>query len=709
DLSPLLGKPLTGSIDAKLDATSSRARIEVAIQHVSVPGLASLSHATLNATVSDPVSHPVIDGALAADGLSASGIERASLRLTAKGPQDALTVDLSMTAPELGGSAARMIAVATIDAPAKSLLLSKLDASWRDQTLRLLAPSRLAFAQGASIDNLRLGLRQAVLEVNGRADQVLDFTASLRNLPADIATVVSPSFAADGTISADVRLTGTAARPEGNLRLNASGLRLRSGPGESLPSASIIATAALNGTSARLDSRVTAGASHLNVTGSAPLQMSGALDLRAAGMMDLTMLDPILSVQGRRARGRLTLDATVAGSLSAPRIGGTARLANGEVQDLVLGAHITAINATMQAEGDRIRLVQLTGQAGPGSIGGSGTIDIAAPMPVDLVLTAQDARPLASDQMRATIDMRLGVKGELEGNLSVEGTIHVRRADIQIPEKMPSSVAVLPVRRAGAPPPKPAAARPAPDIALNLTLDAPQAVFVRGRGLDAELGGLIHIRGTAANPQPDGGLQLRRGVFSVAGQTLTFTEGEITFTGAGITDPSLHFVANSRSSTMIATLTVSGSAKDPKITLSSVPEMPQDEILAQLLFKQSVSSLSAFQVAEIAAALASFSGATSGIGDPLASLRNTLGLDRLSVGSGRGGAPLLEAGRYLAPGVYVGAKQSATGNGTQASVQIDIAKGLKLETSAGSGSTNALGSSTSGQTASVGLTYQFQY
>jgi len=173
-------------------------------------------------------------------------------------------------------------------------------------------------------------------------------------------------------------------------------------------------------------------------------------------------------------------------------------------------------------------------------------------------------------------------------------------------------------------------------------------------------------------------------------------------------------VANNAASTLTisgayaTTLTVSGSAKDPKITLSSVPDMPQDEILAQLLFNTSTSKLSPLQLAEIAAALAQLSGATSSF-DPLGSIRSTLGLDRLSVGSNSSGNPTLEAGSYLARGVYVGAKQSASGGGSQATVQIDLAKGLKLETTAGSGSSSATGSTSSADAASVGLTYQFEY
>jgi translocation and assembly module TamB len=416
------------------------------------------------------------------------------------------------------------------------------------------------------------------------------------------------------------------------------------------------------------------------------------------------MADPLLAASGRRVAGRLTLDATVTGTATAPRVAGTAQLANGEVQDYHLGLNLQAIAATIQGDGERVRLARFTARAGAGTIGGSGTIGLAPPMPVDLTFTAQDATPVANEMLTERLDANLTIAGEARGNLAVEGTVRVRRAELQIPEKLPQSVAVLPVRNQNAPArpaPPPAAA---PDIALNLTIIADQ-VLVRGHGLDAALAGTIQVHGTAANPQPSGGLTLQRGTLDVVGQTLTFSEGSIDFIGAGLADPGLHFVANTTSNNITATVTIGGTARQPKITLSSAPELPQDEIMAQMLFHRSAGSLSPFELAQIAAALASFSGATSG--DPLANLGKSLGLDRLSVGTNNAGAATVQAGRYLAPGVYVGAKQSATG-GSQAALQFDITKGLKLETTTGMGGGNPQGAKDSNGS-SVGLTYQFEY
>lgn len=709
DIEPLLGKPITGQANATLDSDDKAARLALTLKDVALPGTAAVSKAVLNATVADPAGHPSIDGSFTADGVSASSVRSMSARVTAKGPLDALVLAVSAEAPSVADGAAKFVAGGTLDAQDRTLALAKMEASWKHEMLRLLAPAKFNFSDGVAMDRVRLGFRQAVLEVAGRAGSTLDLTASLRDLPADVGAIINPAYAATGVIAANAHLTGTSTHPEGTIKLTATGVRQKEGPGQGLPPANLVANANLLGTSVRIDSRLTAGRSHVFVTGSAPLAQGGPLDLKTDADLDLAMLDPLLMAQGRRARGQISANASITGTTAAPLVQGSANLRKGDVADYTLGAHLSDLAANIQASGDTIRLTSFSGKAGPGTVGGSGTIGLAGAMPVDLHFTANNARPLASDLITANIDANLTVQGEVKGDMQAGGTLHVRRADIRIPDKLPPSIAVLPVRNANAPPPPPPSEAPPPStIALNLTLSAPEQVFVRGRGLDAELGGTIHIGGTTTQPIPDGGLHLRRGTFTVVGTTLNFTEGTVDFSGAGISDPSIHFVATSTTATMVATLTVGGTAKNPKITLSSVPDMPQDEILAQLLFNTSTSKLSPLQLAEIAAALASMSGATSGF-DPLESLRNTFGLDRLSVGSNSSGNPTLEAGSYLARGVYLGAKQSATGGGTQATVQVDLAKGLKLETTAGSGNTSATGSTSGSDAASVGLTYQFEY
>jgi translocation and assembly module TamB len=64
----------------------------------------------------------------------------------------------------------------------------------------------------------------------------------------------------------------------------------------------------------------------------------------------------------------------------------------------------------------------------------------------------------------------------------------------------------------------------------------------------------------------------------------------------------------------------------------------------------------------------------------------------------------------VARNVYVGARQNVAGSGTQAVVQVDLAKGLKLEATAGTAiNQSATGAASTGDAASVGIKYEFEY
>src|SRR6202030_4639722 len=129
---------------------------------------------------------------------------------------------------------------------------------------------------------------------------------------------------------------------------------------------------------------------------------------------------------------------------------------------------------------------------------------------------------------------------------------------------------------------------------------------VQGRGLDAEMGGELKISGTTSAPIVTGGFDLIRGSFSFALTRLNFTSGRVSFNGAGLRnkiDPTLDFTAQTTVADATATLKITGFADAPQFELSSSPPLPQDEILARLLFGESASQLSALQVAQIGAAL----------------------------------------------------------------------------------------------------------
>lgn len=691
DLAPLIGTQLDGSIDAS-----------ATLRPVGRQTYAQLRLEARN---------------VAAAGVSANAL------LTAAGPMDALAVQVGAQSPDLGGEPASLETQARLNVSGKELSVQRLEARYHGQTARLLSATRVSFGEGLAVSQLKLGVQKALLMVDGRISPQLDLRASVHHIDSDVVEAFVPGVLAEGTVDADARVQGTTSAPTGTLTVKAQNLRLATGIARDLPAVNVQATSHLMGDTAQLDTRVSIGTgSRLSANGTVPLNANGNLNLKLTGKLDAAAVSPMLEARGERAGGTLAVNATVGGTAKAPRVQGTADLTQGDFRDYTQGLHLTDITAHLVANEGVVQIAKLTARAAPGQITVTGTIGVLQPqMPIDIHLAASNAQPITSDLITANIDAGLDVKGSLSQRLDVTGTINPKRAVIGIPGGLPPNVAVLDVRRPGEAPPPPPERQLV--IGLDINIHAPREILVQGRGLDAELGGNLRITGTSKDPQINGGFEMIRGTFKLVSTTLTFKTGRVSFNGAGLKgkiDPTLDFVAEAQTTDADVTLHITGLADSPEFDLSSNPSLPQDEILARLLFGVPASQLTTLQIAQIGAALASLSGAGGGGGglNPVAMVQKALGLDRLSVG-GAGGSSSnggqgptgasVEAGRYVSNRVYVGARQSTTGF-SQVEVDVDLSKHLKLQTRLGNGSANTQGVTPENDPgSSVGLEYQIEY
>src|SRR5262249_40738140 len=150
----------------------------------------------------------------------------------------------------------------------------------------------------------------------------------------------------------------------------------------------------------------------------------------------------------------------------------------------------------------------------------------------------------------------------------VTAPLTVNRADINLPESLPPSVVVLKVvetKSKNAKPLPPAAADqpPALPATLDITIDMPGNIFVRGHGLESEWRGKLTITGTSANPVINGSLEQIRGSVDLLGKAFTITRGAITFDGGPKLDPVLDIIAEASAADITAQVNISGFASAP--------------------------------------------------------------------------------------------------------------------------------------------------
>lgn len=719
-----------GNLSAGPRLAAARGRLRLRIARLAdlraLTGMALAGRIDGSVTLAPAAGHAGARIELTARNVEADGI-KGDVSVSATGPIDALRARLSASSPDVHGAPARLTATARLNG-ARALDLVDFQARYRGQTLRLLSPSRVTFADGVKVRNLRLGAQRAVLALDGQLSPTLNARVSVHHLDAALVDAFVPKLLAQGTLDAEAQLRGNRRTPTGRASLEIAGLKLANASAQGLPAINLRGVARLRDNTADVSARLDAGPrSRLTLSGRAPLTSAGSLSLKLAGKMDAALMNAVLEARGERAAGTLTVDATVSGSVRAPQIQGVVQVAHGDLRDYAQGIHVYDINARLVGEQGVLRIARLTARAGPGHLSATGTIGVLRPrMPIDISLNARGIQPITNDILTANLDADLRVEGTLRHRLDVTGTMRIHRASISIPNAFPPNVATLEVIRPGE-------ARPVRRprrlvIGLGLTLTAPEAIFVRGRGLNAQLGGRLKITGTSARPQVSGGFSMTRGTFALAGTSLTFTRGRVGFNGEGLRggiDPTLDFLAETSvvyTSPTTVRLRVTGFADTPKISLSSSPPLPQDDLLALLLFGKPASKLSPYELAETGAALASLGGvggAGAGSYNPLAWIRRSLGLNTLSVASATteragtgargGGGTSLTAGKYLSNRVYVAATQSTKG-ASQIRVDVALTRHLKLETRLGNGTATTQGTTPQNDPgSSIGLSYQLRY
>ncbi|MGC5747599.1 translocation/assembly module TamB domain-containing protein [Gluconobacter sp. NFX36] len=720
DFQRLIGQAIKGHLALSIHTTETEGappQVKLGLDGALAMAQASVQSLTLKGLISNPIDDPTPDLTLDLAGVRSQDIT-GKARATVKGSQSAMTLTLNGAFQNVMGAPANVDTAVLLNLPKKTVRIDRLTAMAKDEYIRLGGPANVSFGDVMGVDHLRAtlapkGVAPATIDVAGSIKPRLALTATVDRLTPAIAKPFAPDLAASGTISAKANLGGTLDAPTGTVSLTAHGLKMQTGSAASLPAAEILANIGLAGKTAKVNATLAAGPKvALAVRGTAPTSKDGAIALNTTGHVDLSVANGVLGASGMATKGQIGINLNVAGNATQPRATGQVDLHNVSFDHYAQGVRLTDINGAIVASGDTLTLQNVLAHAGPGTIGLTGTVGVFRPgLPVDIKVISNKARPISSDLVTATINTDLHIHGQATTRVDVDGKIVLPSVTVNIPNSMPASVAQLDVVRPG---------QKAPDttstliIGLAIDVISPGQFVVQGHGLDAEMQGKLHVGGTSSAPSVTGGFDLKRGNFNLAGINLNFTHGRVAFNGTGVNhklDPTLDFRADRNAKGTLASLLVTGYASAPRIDFASVPTQPRDEVLAILLFGTDAHSLSTTQLAELAAAVAQLAGGSSF--DPLGKVRNALGLDRLAVGGGSGvdnGGTSVEAGKYVMKGVYVGAKQATSGSGTQAQVQIDLTKRLKLNTTVGTGG-QVTGFTTpeNDPGSSVGLSYGFDY
>ncbi len=404
--------------------------------------------------------------------------------------------------------------------------------------------------------------------------------------------------------------------------------------------------------------------------------LAGALNID----LDIAPLAKLFLPPTQIFEGALKADGTLAGTIAKPDMRADIALTQGLYKNIESGIDIADLRVDAVADPGKITINSLSATDGEaGKMTGSGTIGLSAGAQSNLSLTAQNfhvpKEGIADGYVSADLSLT-----DNPGGYKLGGDIILEEMQIQIPERFQSNIPELNIKKR-----KTADEdnTPAKAIILAIKIIAENQIFVRGWGLDAEFGGEIAVSGDISAPQFDGTLKSRRGRYDEFGKKFELARADLRFQGSIPPSPYLDVEATTQAEDVLASVLLSGSVQKPGIGFSSVPSLPEDEVLARILFGKSATRISPFQAIQLTQTLQRFSGKGGGGFDPLGTLRNLTGLDDISVDTDEAGETNVGVGKYLTDKVYLEFERGKGENSGAASLQVEVTPSVNVETEVG--------------------------
>ena len=423
------------------------------------------------------------------------------------------------------------------------------------------------------------------------------------------------------------------------------------------------------------------GGTKAQISGLLRPDLSGG-DLAITGQSQSALANAFIAP--RSINGPLEFDLRLDGPFALSSLSGRVGLGQAVVVAPNLGLSMKDLAATVQLASGQARVDAEGSMEAGGRIGLSGRLALNAPFSGDLGVTFDRARFRDPELYDSRVSGKVDISGPLAGGARIDGVLTLSETELQVPSSGLGGAGAIPeITHLGEPGAVHETRRKAgllaqaetrgggADFPLDVTISSERAIFVRGRGLDAELGGMLRVTGSTNNVIPLGDFNLIRGRLDILGKRFVLDEGRIALQGALI--PWVSFAATTKGSEYSTTVAIEGPANEPEIRFSSVPELPEEEVLARLLFDRGLTNLSPLQAAQLAAAVATLAG--KGGGGIINKLRETTGLDDLDVSTDESGAATVRAGKYISDNLYTDVAIDSQGK-TEINLNLDLTPNL---------------------------------
>ncbi len=413
------------------------------------------------------------------------------------------------------------------------------------------------------------------------------------------------------------------------------------------------------------------------IAGDAPVKASVELSVES-----LAWLQPLADRGGALSfDGALKAQLTADGNFAQPRLAGSV---SGDRFTLALpdqGLQLKDGRFQAEVRDQVLHLKDLAARGGDGTLSGEGSLALADESPVMHLSLRAERLEVLSRPDRLLIVSGAGDVSVAGRTLRVGAKLKADRGLIELDasDALASSDDIVVLGRTESA----QARRPPYALDFDLDLDLGEQFFVKARGLDAQLGGVLKLNGAAGTlPSALGSIHVVKGAYSAYGQRLEIDRGILNFQGP-VDNPGLNIVALRKNQAVEAGVAVSGTAQAPSVRLVSTPVVPDTEKLSWLVLGHGIEDtkggdINALQVA---------AGALLAAGDSVTlqqSIAHAAGLEEVSL-KGAGGleSTVLTLGKRLSSRAYLSFEQGLSGADSLVKINYMLTKRLSVRVQAG--------------------------
>jgi translocation and assembly module TamB len=305
---------------------------------------------------------------------------------------------------------------------------------------------------------------------------------------------------------------------------------------------------------------------------------AGELDVAASGAVDLRLLSGLVPTL-RRSSGQLAVEARLSGTPQQPLVVGSGKLIDGTFQLKGATATFTGVSGGMAFSHNRVIFDRIDATVNGGKGRFKGELELARLVPVRLRAEGvlEEVPVVVPNLMPATLSGRLEAIGTPE-SATLTGRLHVVRARYTSDVDLQGSL----LRRRAPPLPR-TYDRAGEWLRLDVQLVADGDVRVENDLVRGPVSGELTLTGTLAAPGLVGSLAMGRGSkVSFRGNEFDLTHAVLDFTDRSRIEMALDVHGESQVRDYQVFLHVFGSLAEPHLKLTSLPDLPEQDIVTLL-------------------------------------------------------------------------------------------------------------------------------